>query len=367
MKKNHLLAYLLGLALSPALAVDLNDASRYTFITDASKPTLAVVDALERKVLAPIALKTPATVIDISKKGGFIAYAKRGERGFYRLDLATQQQRQLMTEWPITALVLHESGKWLAYSGTLGAAVVNVKTGTEQPIATEGTVSLLFHTTAAQLFVAELDKGRLQRLDLATGKAETLFELGRPMSPISVMPNGMALFFVADGRLQRYSLLDEALTPIAQNSKLAPLRPYMSSDSRLILALSAEKSTELLAISAYTYKVNHRYALADWQLTGLNHDFMMTGWLEKVAVLADDNGLFSLAFSKPDSLKRQPNQAGVRDMLVQSDSKTLLLTRKGSKQLGVFDMRNQVISDEITLPIEQPADIVMGETNTLCH
>ncbi len=361
------------LALSSGQANDnnlpvLNDAARYAFISDAVAPQLAVVDALEQQSLGNIALQSPAQLIGISKKGGFIAYGKRGMRGFYRLDLKTQQQQFIDTREPIETLAVYNDGNWVAYAGQLGAGLVDVSTGKETPIATQGAVSLVFHAVTKQLFIAELARGRLQRLTLSSGELKTLFDLGKPMSPISIMPNGIALFFVANAQLQRYSLLDEALTPVGMDVPVAPLRPYMSSDSRLILALSAEQPTSLLAVSAYTYRLKQRYPLAHWQRTeDSDHDFMITGWLEQVAVLADDKRLYSLAFAKPDALKVDSNHARVNDMLVQSDSKTLLLTRAKQPTLTFFDMREQAVRKELPLKISQPAQVVMGETNTLCH
>ncbi len=359
--------------LTPALAeesaqkaLNLNQPTRYAFITDIQEAKLGVFDALEQKSLATLDLKTVAEVIGISKQGGYVAYAKRGGKQLYRLDLTSQEQRTIPTTHPIKDFVVHEDGKWLAYTSDTGTALLNLKTGKETPIDVSGLASLLFHPNGESLFVAALSQGRLLQIQLSDLSVKTLLDRGKEMSPISVMPNGMALFFIAEGKLQRYSLLDEALQTL--DIPASNYRPYMTSDSRTILALSDRQPIELLSINAYTYAIRARYALNDWQLAERNKDFMMTGWLEQLAVLADDNNLYHVNLQPDEKAHKVSFAHGdfVRDMLVQSDSKTMLLTREKSPFLSVFDLRSQKMND-VRLDLPQPDQVVMGETNTFCH
>lgn len=348
---------------------DFNNPARYAFVTDKYEPKLAVVDMFSRKAVQNIALKTIAERIGISKVAGFIAYAKRGEQLFYRLDLTSLEQKPIAVKQPINDLVVHGDGKWVAYSSNNSVNIVTMRSGKEVNIATQGNTSILYHPSNDSLFIAELEHGRLQRVALKDSTQQTLFDLGKPMSPISVMPNGMAVFFVADGIIHRYSLLDEGIIPL--NINALTFRPYITSDSRMILALSHNVPAELLTINAYTYQVEARFPLKKWQQSPDNlHDFVMTGWLEQVAVLVDEQAFYSLTFNQADSLtlKDSKNHKGaVRDMLVQSDSKTLLLTRDDSQQLGIFDMKSQQFAEGVALNLAQPDHVLMGETNTLCH
>lgn len=351
-------------------STNLNDAARYAFVTDAMHAQLAVIDTKTEKPLPNIALKTVAESIGISKEGGYLAYAKRGEKAFYQLDLTTQRQKRIEVSQPISDLIVHSSGRWLAYVSTQNTVViVEMKTGKEKVLATAGKVSLLYHPADDSLLIAALDKGRLRRIQLTDDSQKTLLDIGKPMSPISMMPNSMALFFIAGGVLQRYSLLDDQLQPLTISA--ANFRPYITSDSRSVLLLSRSKPSELLSVNAYTYRIQSRYSLKNWQLPATSsHDFIVTGWLDQVAVLADNQSLYSLALTQTDGLTVQDTEdhsGAVRDMLVKADSKTLLFTREGSKKLSIFDMKSQQLSVDIPLDLHQPNHVLMGETNTLCH
>lgn len=357
---------------SKLVQMNLNQPARYAFITDSGAPQLAVFDTYDRKILPPITLKTTADHIGISRYGGYLAYAKHGDTHLHRFDLNTQQHQLFAVKQPIESLAIHFGGRWIAYTGKGGSGIMDMHKGVEMPISTSGKVSLLYPPGGDSLLVTETERGRVQRIRLADLQAQTLAETGTPISAISMMPNGMALFFVADGVLQRYSLLDDSLQSL--NISAAPWRPYITADSRLVLffsALSSGGSPELVALNAYTYAEKYRFALPNWQPPTTNHhEAIATGWLEQVAVVADNNTLYSLALSDTPNTQNHgtesPNQS-IRDMLVQSDSKTLLATLNNSDQLWIFNLREQQFAAPIDLGLKQPNAVVMGETNTLCH
>ncbi len=341
-------------AIAETRAGDFSDSARFAFVTDSKAPTLAVVDMLAQQASTNIPLDTTADLAGISKAGHFIAYAEKGGKTLHFLDLASLEHSQ------------HSDGRWITYANDQLTTLLDRKTGKETTFATDGGVSLLYHPTGDYLFIAETKAGRLRRVDLASVTEQQLFDLAMPMSPISIMPNGIALFFAADGIVQRYSLLDEKVIPLAV--KAARYRPYMTSDSRVIFALSAAQPQQLLAINAYTYEAMNSYPLPDWQMpVQKDSNFVITGWLEQVAVLADDTAMYSLQIDNPDSLQVQKKSAKVRDMLVQADSKTLLITETGSDKLALFDMKSQQFVKHIDLGLANPDQLLMGETNTLCH
>lgn len=353
----------------------LNQPARFAFISDKSAPTLAVLDTYDDKLLPQIALKTIADTIGISRYGGYLAYAKHGDKQLFRFDLKTKQHQSFNVSQPIAALAVHFGGHWIAYTGKDGSGIVDTRNGKETVISTKGAVSLLYPPGADSLLIAETERGRIQRINLVDMQTQTLLDSGSPMSAISVMPNGMAFFFVAGGMLQRYSLLDNTLQTLAVSAM--PWRPYVTSDSRLVLLLSdveADGTPQLLAVNTYTYAVKYRFDLADWQAPAHGNDeAIATGWLEQIAVVADNNSMYSLAISEQPAVQRHhtPSKTAapgaIRDMLVQSDSKTLLATRENSDKLWIFNLREQRFDTPLPLGLEQPDIVVMGETNTLCH
>ncbi len=351
--------------------INLNQPARYAFISDKTAPTLAVFDTYERQVLAPIALKARADTLSISRFSAYLAYAQNGTKELFQFDLKKQQHRQFNVSQAIEHIAVHFGGRWIAYTGKDGSGILDTHSGKETIIATQGAVSLLYPPGADSLLLAETTRGRLQRINLTDGGVETLIDSNQPMSAISVMPNGMALFFVADGFLHRYSLLDNTLEKLTIRAK--PWRPYITADSRLLLLLSTaagQTTPQLLAVNTYTYQEKYRFDLPDWQAPDHGGDeAIATGWLEQTAVIADNNTLYSLTLSKQPATQRHDTQTagGIRDMLVQSNSKTLLATRDNSDKLWLFNLREQRFEPPLTLGLAEPNTVVMGETNTLCH
>lgn len=345
-----------------ASPVDLTLYSRYAFITAKDSSKLAVLDTYHNKIVKHIDLKTTPQLLAISRDANALWYAKRGEKQVYRLDLAGLSQSDVSVAIAIDALSAAVNGRYLALAGEQGSVLYDVKTGQSTTLPTRGQTEFLFLSDQT-LLAAELQHGKLTRIDLHNGHSEVLFDLKQPMSKISVMPNLMAFFFTANSRLYRYGLLDDVISNYEFNTITE--RPYITSESRalLVLAKRDNEALELLKINAYTLKVMQRYSLPKLATA---QEKIMTGWLEQVAVVAVNNALQSLDLNG-EATQQIPLSSDVYDMLVQADSKTLLATLDNSDKLLVFSLRDQKIIAEVPTQLAQPQQVLMGQTNTVCH
>ncbi|PID65602.1 MAG: hypothetical protein CR975_06490 [Gammaproteobacteria bacterium] len=345
-----------------------DDAARYAFITDKNKPKLAVLDTYQQHIVSVINLRAQPDYLTISRLGGFILYARAGAQFLYRLDLKTNQQEKIALAYPVSGeMVAHAEGRWLAYLGAKQVVIVDLQTQKTVTIAVTGQVDLLYTPTGDDLFIGELTLGKLTKVDLATQRQQVLFDLHKPISPISVMPNMMALFFASDRDLLRYSLLNNTL----ENYPMLPSkeRPYITSESRTLLYLGKQPNGQgqfvdkLQVVNAYTRAVTGEYALP--KLADIGNK-LATGWLDQTVALATEAGLYSIDLAGRKG-KATPLSGQVIDMLVQADSKMLLLTRQHSHNVLFFDMQKQQIADEVDTGLQNPKQVLMGQTTSLCH
>ncbi len=344
-----------------------SDSARYAFITDKKNPQMAVFDTYQKKIISVFPLKAPSDYFSISRLGGFIVYAKNHSNAIYRLDLQTRQQEKIALDYPIEGeLIAHSEGRWLTYLSDNKVVLMNLHKGKVFTYATSGKVDLLYTPTGESLLITELEQGKLLRVNLETQQKQLLLDLHKPISPISVMPNMMALFFSVDNDLVRYSLLDSSLNyyPMSPSAE----RPYITSESRTVLRLVGDKTSvngaeRLQVINAYTRKKTHEYTLPN--LLNLN-DEMVTGWLDQIAILAAQKGLYSIDLSSHET-KLTALHLPVISMLIQPDSKTLLAVQQNSPELLLFDVKNQQVMEKVDAQLESPERVYMGQTTTLCH
>ncbi len=345
-----------------------NDPARYAFITDKSKPKLAVLDTYQQEIVSLLNLKAQPDNVTISRLGGFILYAPANGKFLYRLDLKTNQQEKMALTYPVSGeMIAHAEGRWLAYLSAKQVVIVDLQTQKIVTIAVTGQVDLLYTPTGEDLFIGELTIGKLTKVNLATQQKQVLFNLNKPISAISIMPNMMALFFSLGKDLLRYSLLDNIL----KNYPMLPSkeRPYITSESRTLLRLGKSQKDKgqlvdvLQVVNAYTRAVTSEYALPK---SATIDNKLVTGWLDQVVALATENGLYSIDLLSRES-KAVPLSGQIIDMLVQADSKMLLLTQKNSRNLLFFDMQKQQVAGEVDTGLQNPSKLLMGQTTSLCH
>lgn len=347
-----------------AVQANLNVPARYAFIADSESSQLAIFDAYDKKLLDVAELSEEADVMSVSRLGGYLAYASFGDQTIYQLDLTDFSETQLTTALPIRQLSVHYGGKWLSYVADSAVVIISEHNGQRLKVATQGRVSLTYHPDGSQLLINELSQGRIRSLTLASGQLETLVDLHRPISPLSVMPNSEALFFVSDKSLYRYSLINHDLQTLSISAQR--YRPYVTNDSQTVLMITDEGQPYLNAVNTRTMLAEQRYALGSLPKPQENTDILATGWLDQIAVVAGASAIY-VVDRLSGEVKSLNMPHTVDSMLVQSDSKTLLATLKNNANLWQVSLQKQSLLKPIPLSLRQPASVVMGETNTLCH
>lgn len=340
---------------------DVTKLSRYAFITDRQTSQLAILDLYQNKVIETIELKVIPQLTAISRQADYLWYAAQNSNHLYRLDLSTLEQQNFELSQKLQTFTVSANGQWIAYQGEQNIIALNAEQQQEQPLPSRGKSSLMFLPNREALLIAELSNGRVSITDLAKQTTEQLFDRQQKISEISIMPNLMAFFFTSENRLFRYSLLDEKLTE--HNFKVANKRPYITSESRKLL-LFGEDQTNLQVINTYTLKPINSITIN--QPPTIDNQ-ILTGWLEQTAVIAEQNALQSADLTTKQNPKITPLNAPIIDMAIQADSKTLLITTANSSTITGFDMRQQKITNQAQTQLKQPNQVIMGQTNRLCH
>lgn len=349
---------------------NLNVPSRYAFIADRTAAQLEVFDAYDNETLTILPLKARAEMLGISRVGGYLSYAEYGSKTLYFMDLADYSVREVSVSEGIRQLAVHSGGRWVVYAGKQTLYLLNTSNEATQAIPLAGECDLTFSADGSRLFIIEPQQGRIRELTLANGQVKTLVTAKSPISPLSIMPDNQAFFFNSNGHLYRYDLSSAQLTD--SDLSTPNYRPYVSTDNRYLLVIShQEKQPVLLTLNPKTLAVQQRYPLPSVAPVADNPSVIVTGWLDQVAVVAGDNALHSIDLASAE-VSSVPLFGKMIDMLVQSDSKTLLLDTNNTGVVKkpdflLYDLRRQTLKSAMIMQAITPGRIVMGETNTLCH
>lgn len=353
--------------------VNLNVPVRYAFMTVKDKPKLMVFDTYTSEAMNILPLKTTADLISVSRLGGYLAYAKRGGRRIYLMDLETYANDEIALDSGIEQLSADSSGRWIIYATQTKVYQINRKDKKViKEIPVMGEVSLTFMPNGESVILAELNSGRIRQFSFIDNAVNELVNVGQKISPVSIMPDDQAFFFNSGGQLYRYDLVNTAL--MQSNVSTPRYRPYISSDNRNLLVLSQAdgQSPTLMTLNPKDLTLIKSYPLPNVQPLAENDSVIATGWLDQVAIVAGQKAVYLVDLSSGE-VKTVMLFGQIIDMVVQSDSKMLLLDTLNTKEYHAkpnfvtIDLRQQILTTATAWQIDQPMRIVMGQTNTLCH
>lgn len=333
--------------------------SRYAFISDKEKPQLAVVDVFDNQFVQTITLQSRADFLSISRVGGTLVYAEKNSSTIHLLKLDNLNESKIETEAGVKSLLMHGDGFWLSYVTANTVVMHDIVMGNKHQVEIKGETTLAYSPDGLWLFIVEKDSGKITQAPLKGGESR-IFEVGQAISSIAIMPDSQGLIFTSAETIYHLSLATGEL--IKQSFDANFQRPYITNDSRFMLLVD-NRDKSLVLFSPQELKEDKRIAL--------NHSNLgepYTGWLEQVMVIASEKALLSTNFIDDNSVVKTTEVGGeVISAMVMSDSKTLLATIQASKDLLLFDMNSQSVKTTVTLPLEQPNIVLMGQTNTLCH
>lgn len=349
---------------------NLNVPARYAFIMGKSSAKLHVFDTYDGLLVDMLPLKTIPELVGISRLGGYVVYAKRGGNRFFILNLQDKTTTTISAKTRIEELAVHSGGQLIVYAGKDGVFSYQPARKDGGKILSQPKIRLNFTPDGTRLLMTASEQGSLWQLNIADGAVKSLLNMGKKLSMVSLMPDSRAIFFIADSHLYRYDLFSGQLS----RADVAALnyRPYISSDGRKLFVIAQSTAApKLLVLNPETLATINTYDLPDIQQQSDERAVMVTGWLEQVAVVAGNKTLHFIDV-ETGALHSTPIFADVLDMVVQADSKTLLVTTGAHTTLEkprflFYDLRDKSLRAENVYEDFFPTRIMMGETNTLCH
>ncbi len=354
--------------------VNLNVPVRYAFITDKGDNKLSVLDTYSNEIIDTLPIQTTAELIAVSRYGGYIAYAKRGGKTIYLMNLETYETESIPTDKGIEQLGTDSNGLWIIYATKDNVYQVSRKTKKvvkELPVS--GQVGLTFTPDGDGVIVAELDNGRIFQMnfsDTDTDKpVKGLATLEQKISPVSIMPDGQALFFNSQKNIYRYDFATSDM--IKKDISAQGYRPYLTGDNRQLFVIGAEDNQPILfVLNPNDLTIVNKYPLPDVEPIADNTSVLASGSLDQVAIVAGKEKVHLVDLSTGE-IKSIALSGKINEMVVQSDSKVLLLSveNKDKKQANfvTIDLLQRQIRTASVLDSIIPNNIVMGQTNTLCH
>ncbi|MBS9781826.1 MAG: hypothetical protein KGV56_04960 [Gammaproteobacteria bacterium] len=356
--------------------VNLNVPVRYAFITDKGDNKLSVLDTYSNGIIDTLPIQTTAELIAVSRYGGYIVYAKRGGKTIYLMNLETYDTESIPTDKGIEQLGTDSNGQWIIYATKDDVYQVSRKTKkVVQKLPVSGQIGLTFTPDGDGVIVAELDNGRIFQMSFADTDTDKpvkgLATLEQKISPVSIMPDGQALFFNGRNRIHRYDLATNEI--IRSNIEISAqgYRPYLTGDNRQLFVIGTENNQPtLFVLNPNDVTIVNKYPLPDVEPITENTSVLASGWLDQVAIVAGKDKVHLVDVSTGE-IKSIALSGKINEMVVQSDSKVLLLSieNKDKKQANfvTIDLLQRQIRTASVLDNIIPNNIVMGQTNTLCH
>lgn len=350
--------------------MNLNVPVRYAFVSDGESPQLAVLDTYENRVVNQLELSVPADNLAVSRLGGYLIYAQQQGQMIYRLNLENNQTKAFSIDYPLQSLTISADGQRIIYSAEQAVVVLNPQGESVKELPVSGKTSVIYGSEGQFIYIAEQSQGRIIQYDIKSNTTKLLTQVNATISPMSLMPDGSALLFSGDNSQQkavyRYDLATGLLNRV--DLPIVVMRPYIPGDNRRVLLLGQGDLGELTLyqLNPKTLAIQSATPLEPFSDKGHYADNIRSGWLDQTLLVATEKHLYAIG-SDTLVVKELILPAPVKSMLVSADSKTLMATLVGEKQLLTYDIRQQQVHQMVKLPLNQPDGVVMGQTNTLCH
>ncbi len=352
--------------------VNLNVPVRYAFITGKNDEKLAVFDAYSNEIIDALPINTTAELISVSRLGGYLVYAKRGGETIYLMNLETYETESIPTYKGIEQLGTDSNGLWVIYATKDNVYQVSRNTKkVVQELVVHGPTGLTFTPDGTGVIVTELDKGIVTQIQFSDKSVKNLIDLKQKISPVSIMPDGQALFFNSQSHVYRYDLATAEM--IKKNISALGYRPYLTGDNRQLFVIGAKDNQAILfVLNPIDLKIIKKYPLPDVQPIAENKSVLVSGWLDQVAIVAGKNKVHLVDLSTGE-IASIALSGKINEMVVQSDSKVLLLDTdndnkdKEQPNFVTVDLLQRAMKTASVLDAVIPNKIVMGQTNTLCH
>lgn len=356
---------------------DMQQASRYILLPQATNKLLVYDQVSKQSTQIPLAV-TPE-IASLHAELGQLIYSQSGNKKLFIKNLTDDSE--MMMSLPVGLHAFRENPDLtrIAISGEGSTWVLNLNKHQQlqhvEKVADIEADSLLWARDGT-LFMSTHQPARLYSFS-GDGLKIHLEKQGA-MSPLALMPNQIALFFVYEDKLFRLSLLDGEMQSLT-TPPLQLFRPYISANSRHVLllastdsggnkaVLSTDSGEKVLLMNAYTYQVSEAFTLpANVQLNSRNP--IMTGWQEKRVIFAGSELYFADIAANMNPMLESLSRYQVLDAVVHADSKTLLTIEQHQGKSTLWRTHlGHGLRDKLLDLTEQSSQLFIADSNMLCH
>lgn len=351
------------------IIIDLNNPTRYVFISDETLPQISVFDADNRSELGILKLKNSAHLLAINKQEAFLAYANLNQAELYFYDLKNHQQKNISLPNKPLNFLFDEENQTLLILFQEKVGILDLRS---QSLETIGQFSdvVSFHYQPFSKDILVLTQNEIQVINLFNSEIQhyPFHSDWKNISLSALSPDGRFLLFGASKNQHFLGVIwdtEEKKILATPQLESSALQPYVDNSSKYLFFI-AENGTGIRITG------NNLSEKSAFQ-TIKNPELFAMGWLDKKIIVAGKQEMAtieveSLTTTQPISLKPADlNVKNIADVFITGDSKFALITQPHSSDLLFYDLNQNAVQTFPLIGIKRPKNILMGASYVLCH
>lgn len=346
---------------------DMNVPARYVFVGDAAAPRLVSVDMESGALAGDLPLQAVPHLMAMNKNRGLLAYADGEARQVVVRDLASHAEQVFALPHDVAGMAFDSDSAHLFLYGKTALSLLDVQSGSLQTLDGFAEIrSLHFEPFAREIVLLDGGARAVKRVQLPGQEvvAAALPETWQDFTASALSPGGEFLLFgVFDAAQGRHlgvvwRSADQGWETYPMSAPL--LQPFTDNNAEALFFM--DESGQGLRVDARNPGKVQSFASVD------KPSRFALGWLDKHLLVAGESEVRLHDSATLETLAQTPFPGAAQDIFITADSKSALLTGKGSQDLLVYDVRDGGEMRGIALgKMGKPAVVMMGAGYTLCH
>lgn len=353
---------------------DVSAPTRYAFISDADKPSVAVIDLIEQRQVTTLTLQTQPDFWVLSADQGKLLYASNGYNQVYIRDVVSHDEQQLNLSHPIQSWQYNDAHHWLFVWGDGMVSRIDIVSRDIETIDSSvmNLDGLLYDAFLQKLWLIDGEHGQLTAWSLTEAEHKpTLYHYPLPegahdFAPLASTPDGLYLLIGFADKSGQYQLKLWDMTTAAWIDKTflldhSPLvRPYVGARGRYIWVFSQKgNGLRIDAIPPYLSEP------INTSITVVKN--IATGWLDQRLLVTGESSAVVYDAESFSRVAQVDLPAMVGEVFITADSKTALMTIDNTPVLYALRLKDGMLTELTLKDIAHPDKVIMGASATLCH
>ncbi|MBV7435563.1 hypothetical protein KRX19_11085 [Cardiobacteriaceae bacterium TAE3-ERU3] len=353
---------------------DVSAPTRYAFVSDKNKASVAVVDLLEHRQVSTLTLQAPPYFWALSATQGKLFYSAYDDTVVHIHDVANHNEQQLNLPHRIQAWQYSDAHHWLFVWGDGFVSRVDIISNDIETVDAGVAVldGMLYDAFLQKLWLIDGEHNQLTAWALTEAEQNpTLYHYplsvgAHDFAPLTSTPDGLYLLigFADENNQYQLKLWDMTIAAWVEKPFLlhqSPLvRPYAGARGRYLWVFAQDGQGLRIDVAS-----PHLTEVVKTSVAGVKH--IATGWLDQRLLVAGESNAEIYEAGSLNRVAQIALPSTVQEVFITADSKTALLTVDGTPFLYAIELKGGGFSELELGGIANPDKVIMGASATLCH